>query len=208
MFNATFSVFFFFLMIRRPPRSTRTDTLFPYTTLFRSTGAGGGRRRPAVLRDSRRSGTGRKAAGDCRTAGGADARRARGICFSRELLLPPLRRQGVRRCVCEPLARAPTNARQPCWRAGRVGEGCLLDQLEPWAPPPSLPLPSQGEGPKQRSRLKPLVQDLWAATRRPTGPANHSSATRSWLPRRNASARCSRSEEHTSELQSIMRISY
>src|SRR3546814_7086513 len=30
---------FFFLMIRRPPRSTRTDTLFPYTTLFRSAGA-------------------------------------------------------------------------------------------------------------------------------------------------------------------------
>src|SRR3546814_7784514 len=29
-------MFFFFLMIRRPPRSTRTDTLFPYTTLFRS----------------------------------------------------------------------------------------------------------------------------------------------------------------------------
>src|SRR3546814_12501990 len=27
---------FFYLMIRRPPRSTRTDTLFPYTTLFRS----------------------------------------------------------------------------------------------------------------------------------------------------------------------------
>src|SRR3546814_17975284 len=30
------SQFIFFLMIRRPPRSTRTDTLFPYTTLFRS----------------------------------------------------------------------------------------------------------------------------------------------------------------------------
>src|SRR3546814_20590527 len=28
--------FVFFLMIRRPPRSTRTDTLFPYTTLFLS----------------------------------------------------------------------------------------------------------------------------------------------------------------------------
>src|SRR3546814_14327825 len=28
----------FFLMIRQPPRSTRTDTLFPYTTLFRSSG--------------------------------------------------------------------------------------------------------------------------------------------------------------------------
>src|SRR3546814_14197413 len=36
------SVVFFFLMIRRPPRSTRTDTLFPYTTLFRS---------PAIVED-------------------------------------------------------------------------------------------------------------------------------------------------------------
>src|SRR6056297_3885902 len=33
---ASFALFFFFFMIRRPPRSTRTDTLFPYTTLFRS----------------------------------------------------------------------------------------------------------------------------------------------------------------------------
>src|SRR3546814_1535519 len=38
-------LFFFFLMIRRPPRSTRTDTLFPYTTLFRS-GRGPRRRWP------------------------------------------------------------------------------------------------------------------------------------------------------------------
>src|SRR3546814_5812387 len=30
----------FFIMIRRPPRSTRTGTLFPYTTLFRSSGDG------------------------------------------------------------------------------------------------------------------------------------------------------------------------
>src|SRR3546814_3500278 len=30
----------FFLRIRRPPRCTRTDTIFPYTTLFRSTAAG------------------------------------------------------------------------------------------------------------------------------------------------------------------------
>src|SRR3546814_18955723 len=36
----------FILMIRRPPRSTRTDTLFPYTTLFRSPC----RRRPARRR--------------------------------------------------------------------------------------------------------------------------------------------------------------
>src|SRR3546814_3463485 len=30
------TLFLFFLLIRRPPRSTLTDTLFPYTTLFRS----------------------------------------------------------------------------------------------------------------------------------------------------------------------------
>src|SRR3546814_8129215 len=35
---------FFFLKIRRPPRSTRTDTLFPYTTLFRSRDDGGVRK--------------------------------------------------------------------------------------------------------------------------------------------------------------------
>src|SRR3546814_3283935 len=38
-----------FLMIRRPPRSTRTDTLFPYTTLFRS-------QRPGRSRRPRRAG--------------------------------------------------------------------------------------------------------------------------------------------------------
>src|SRR3546814_15950007 len=38
MFNGDhlYYMLFVFLMIRRPPRSTRTDTLFPYTTLFRS----------------------------------------------------------------------------------------------------------------------------------------------------------------------------
>src|SRR3546814_14384518 len=37
LFRCLFFIMFF-LMIRRPPRSTRTDTLFPYTTLFRSFG--------------------------------------------------------------------------------------------------------------------------------------------------------------------------
>src|SRR3546814_608209 len=42
--------FVFFIMIRQPPRSTRTDTLFPYTTLFRSSG-GRGRRFESSLPD-------------------------------------------------------------------------------------------------------------------------------------------------------------
>src|SRR3546814_7412593 len=41
LFCSSFAVVFCFLMIRRPPRSTRTDTLFPYTTLFRSVWRGG-----------------------------------------------------------------------------------------------------------------------------------------------------------------------
>src|SRR3546814_2982919 len=45
-------LFFFFLMIRRPPRSTRTDTLFPYTTLFRTGGVG---RRHVVAEPGRRT---------------------------------------------------------------------------------------------------------------------------------------------------------
>src|SRR3546814_18218721 len=39
-------------MIRRPPRSTRTDTLFPYTTLFRSQGVERGAPQEAVDADA------------------------------------------------------------------------------------------------------------------------------------------------------------
>src|SRR3546814_15063539 len=45
---------FFFLMIRRPPRSTRTDTLFPYTTLFRSRRDRGCRRGAHAVRPAGR----------------------------------------------------------------------------------------------------------------------------------------------------------
>src|SRR3546814_11342752 len=76
---------FFFLMIRRPPRSTRTDTLFPYTTLFRSA-RGGDRvpeRRRAAHRDRHRplpgAGTRRRSAGGraLRRAGAAGGRQSR-----------------------------------------------------------------------------------------------------------------------------------
>src|SRR3546814_13205883 len=56
----TFCVFF--LMIRRPPGSTRTDTLFPYTTLFRSLdriGRGRAGQRRGPLRDNLRQPGGR-----------------------------------------------------------------------------------------------------------------------------------------------------
>src|SRR3546814_3479036 len=71
-------------MIRRPPRSTRTDTLFPYTTLFRSgsdaadaEGRHGGtrRRRPRAAVDRRRAGHRRGRAPHAGTAQGAHGAR-------------------------------------------------------------------------------------------------------------------------------------
>src|SRR3546814_15629750 len=70
----------FFLMIRRPPRSTRTDTLFPYTTLFRSrTGAGP---RSGARRRSARQGAGRGLHVGRRDGRRASRRRRRGISLS------------------------------------------------------------------------------------------------------------------------------
>src|SRR3546814_19519471 len=43
---------FFFLRIRLPPRSTRTDTLFPYTTLFRSDSAAADNTADAAVADT------------------------------------------------------------------------------------------------------------------------------------------------------------
>src|SRR3546814_8729577 len=57
---------FFFLMIRRPPRSTRTDTLFPYTTLFRSAGGGLLAAMPAVRAGARGGHRGAVAGGGLR----------------------------------------------------------------------------------------------------------------------------------------------
>src|SRR3546814_4519116 len=48
-------------MFRRPPRSTRTDTLFPYTTLFRSNGSGLSRIDPRPAADRGDAATGRNA---------------------------------------------------------------------------------------------------------------------------------------------------
>src|SRR3546814_19437465 len=49
---------FFFLSIRLPPRSTRTDTLLPYTTLFRSKGQGRSAGCRTALHTQRRAGSG------------------------------------------------------------------------------------------------------------------------------------------------------
>src|SRR3546814_2390642 len=75
-------------MIRRPPRSTRTDTLFPYTTLFRSSAF------PAPLEHGSRS----------QRIATAEARSLRGMQFSKVRLSASCR--DARR-----LLRVPGNAR-------------------------------------------------------------------------------------------------
>src|SRR3546814_11676944 len=84
MFLSLLISLFFFLMIRRPPRSTRTDTLFPYTTLFRSADAG---RRDVEVGHVRQIGPERRVA-DRRieTVGGIGriAERARAVVIARD----------------------------------------------------------------------------------------------------------------------------
>src|SRR3546814_10056475 len=117
-------------MIRRPPKSTRTDTLFPYTTLFRSPPTGTAHRRSHPAQ--------------------ADARAA---SFRSEA--------GSGRCVFSAWREAPP---QSSCRSCGFSLAQFLDQL----------------------RSEPELLDLGCRHR----PLRH------------------RSEEHTSELQSLMRISY
>src|SRR3546814_5747533 len=112
-------------MIRRPPRSTRTDTLFPYTTLFRSIGEAAHDRRELSL----------------------DARR-RPFAFHRD----------------------------ECRRIGARGEGGQI---------------------LQRRADDGVEEDRYI------GPS-----LRCELAQNGDQSTARRSEEHTSELQSLMRISY
>src|SRR3546814_15729430 len=88
----------FFLMIRRPPRSTRTDTLFPYTTLFRSHHRDTTERKPGSLGHPRApaatAGGGGAPADKLPAQGVAPARRAQGCggaAVPAALLRRPLR---------------------------------------------------------------------------------------------------------------------
>src|SRR3546814_14320766 len=96
---------FCFVMIRRPPRSTRTDTLFPYTTLFRS---GEEQTKRSLRRDGARRGARGRSAGPSSLARGVGfaiteesgcplARLDRALAAARrfERFFPELRRHQV-----------------------------------------------------------------------------------------------------------------
>src|SRR3546814_5659634 len=133
-------------MIRRPPRSTRTDTLFPYTTLFRSRASG----RPAFE------------VGDMVAHDAAMLAIARATAANAHLL--------ERAC----------GQAQPCGRLLGVQE---------WASRPCL----------SRIVHRPSPARITLGCHAAEGGKR---------PRDEATMRADRSDEHTSELQSLMRISY
>src|SRR3546814_9352137 len=148
----------FFLMIRRPPRSTRTDTLFPYTTLFRSeVGRQGGAQSPAVPVDDDDS-------------------------SSHASRYPP-----------STFRTAPvTNAAASEARNWYAPARSVASPQRSWAVWPST----------AAERFGLLFQPS------AIGESNQPGATTLTVMPAGARSRASRSEEHTSELQSLMRISY
>src|SRR3546814_2347402 len=135
-------------MIRRPPRSTRTDTLFPYTTLFRSEAQAGSVDGDLVRRDARRR---------LEPARSGERDKLLGIVVD-------IKDIGV--AAVHPVAHHPDAA----------DEHAILVERQP----------ARIGGQAQRRALRPDQR---------RGAAR-------------AKARRQRSEEHTSELQSLMRISY
>src|SRR3546814_7807730 len=123
----------FFLMIRRPPRSTRTDTLFPYTTLFRSLP-------PAQVRRPPPLGVGE------RDAGGRDPGRGAG---DRAVAVAAVRAGRRARAGAEGLRLRPVRERRQHarWRTMDVRQ-LLAAGLErgdnELAPPPETPADTFG----------------------------------------------------------------
>src|SRR3546814_16758749 len=119
-------------MIRRPPRSTRTDTLFPYTTLFRSPHQEPahaverpGEPQRTLCRDARRAGLGRPGAPAGAGAGAGDdtagyrrrrPRRGRPVAHTQRAAT------AHRVALCRPAARGRLAHRDPNTDKRRVGE--------------------------------------------------------------------------------------
>src|SRR3546814_6780745 len=194
--------FFFFLMLRRPPRSTRTDTLLPYTTLFRSS------YRPGTLAAkgfgaedlaSIRPGIVAVGISAFGRTGPWSARRGYDSLGHAAVGLAELNGKGEpARLPCQPLdylsgylgALGAISALQRRSREGGSWRVRLsLERTAAWIQQMADRLGRPGNAPTARPSAQE-ISDLLAETPSPFGLVQH------------------RSEEHTSELQSLMRISY
>src|SRR3546814_12030585 len=112
-------IVFFFLMIRRPPRSTRTDTLFPYTTLFRSRDKAATSRWWGELRAEAAAAFGRSSRVRTRTA------YRRSVRFRRDDHLRLLGNRDAAREIPAPRNRSEER---------RVGKECVSTCRSRWSP--------------------------------------------------------------------------
>src|SRR3546814_7017514 len=207
-------------MIRRPPRSTRTDTLFPYTTLFRSLLYPKEAFRHGVVRGEEVSGTISYTQAALRADLFVSATPSKQRCRleqGRRLSAPALTRKCSRTCILNPAARTIRGSCPPGETAA-----ALRTRL---GPPVRRPGPAAGS-PHRAHRPRACIRSLRRRGRRRTSSASTGAASpgsrrrrcpRRGLPRRacrrdagvwRSRRRRRRSEEHTSELQSLMRISY
>src|SRR3546814_748755 len=178
-------------MIRRPPRSTRTDTLFPYTTLFRAAACPANQSSQPNIRDNRHSCMVKENPSMQGTA--HPAVRSLAMRFGRF----GVSLWGKQHVVCADDG-----------RAGAAGGGGLR--------PGRLPAGGAQSAADSQSCVQPYARDLAAARCAGVARGGRESAARgAGGTRRHAAARHPyhyfagrRSEEHTSELQSLMRISY
>src|SRR3546814_709475 len=215
----------FFLMILRPPRSTLTDTLFPYTTLFRSG------RNGRTWWHRRQSGGARSARRDRSAAQGAQRRHPRALLsearasghrrFRRRQPRSVAQGGGDRRRG-DRVLRRPLHGRdrqdpEPGQDGGPPRHGCRV-QPRGFVPALSVRGISHAASERDRAHLYQLLGGGEGALRRhrhelvggedplpdPREPADH---LRPRPQSRRLSRAQDRSEEHTSELQSLMRIS-
>src|SRR3546814_13347114 len=156
------SFVFFFYMNQRQPRSTRTDTLFPYTTLFRSVAGRAGRGEPGAGG----AGRARRPARDPRPVLAA-ADQPHAVVVVRQHLQLRHRPRLLHRRIPIPKAPLPRPLRQfpalPA-QATRAGAGVLAGFRTALAPPdPGLGIDETSENPREghkwassdRSRMPP-----------------------------------------------------
>src|SRR3546814_21017700 len=122
-------------MIRRPPRSTRTDTLFPYTTLFRSMGSAASAAYGLGKENAARPSVGAGFAGVARAAGNAAGKRASSALGLGEAALSG--RQAAWNALHNSnsdAAQNPSGGEAVRSEERRVGKECVSTSRSRWSP--------------------------------------------------------------------------
>src|SRR3546814_898102 len=174
-------------MIRRPPRSTRTDTLFPYTTLFRSP--------LSTILDHIRRRRGRR------------LRRHPWLCrFARHAIDSRQRLRRAPRRSSVPGCRGAGRSAGSQYRRRDRRDGRLAARGRRLAAPTSFRRDILTVQPKTGWKVKTIGASITAQKPHGSPEAGVGGENDRRGPRKRWGA--PRSEEHTSELQSLMRISY